>query len=169
MLSGLVEHAPAVGYYFLALHGSQESLETIFNGLQHPRTSEYAEEAWWLSTGQTLPKVPRISVVGEDESSAEKDEEIGFIPDAIFAEKWWSENANKPITRWLAGESHSLNVILNLLNSYTGQISKDLFDLYAFTVQTPLQIGHYNWHAVRLHKINAMQENDTPKQSVQHA
>ncbi len=151
------------------MHGSRESVETIFTGLQHPRTSEYAEEAWWLSTGQTLPKVPRISVVGEEESDPEQEEEIGFIPDADAAEKWWDKNSSKPVTRWLAGELHSLTAIQKLLHGYTGQISTDLFDLYSLSMQSPIQMGQYNWHAVRLQKLRSGQDSSVPEQVAQHA
>jgi len=169
LLNGLVEHTPAIGYYFLALHGSRESVETILNGLQHPRTSEFAEEAWWLSTGQILAKIPRISVVGEEDSSAEQEEEIGFIPDAETAETWWDKNTDKPVARWLAGESYSLMALQMLLNNFTGQISADLFSLYSLAIQSPIQIGQYNWHAVRLHKIGSVQDNANPELLAQHA
>ncbi len=169
ILSGLIEYTPAIGYYFLALHGSRESVEIILTGLQHPRTSEYAEEAWWLSTGQVLAKIPRISVIGEEETSVEQEEEIGFIPDAGEAEQWWDKNASKPVSRWLAGESHSLTTIQNILNDYGGQISTDLFDLYSLAMQSPVQIGQYNWHAARLQKLKSVPDNATLELAVQHA
>jgi len=157
MLSHITEQAPEIGYHFLALHGQTQSVQTILEGLNHPRTANYAEPAWWWVSGQSLPKVPRLSVVGEE--NEELEEEVGYLPDAQPAQSWWGQQQRDPSARWLQGKAFSLATVHKLMTQYSGVISKDLFDLYALNTQTPLQLGHYIWHDTRLLKINALNQH----------
>jgi len=165
LLCQVTEHAPEIGYHFLALHGKTNSVETILEGLIHPRTAEYAEEAWWWVSGQILPKKPRLSVVGEEEEegAAEQAEEVGYVPDAQIAEQWWYKQSSEPDTRWLQGQPFSLDNLKKLMIQYTGSISNDLFDLFSLASQTPVQLGNQTWHDARLRKINRLECSASPQ------
>lgn len=164
MLSHVVEKAPEVGYHFLALHGRHQSVDTILTGLTHPRTANYAEQAWWWVSGQTLPKKPRLSVVGNDNGDEAFEEEVGFVPDAHAAEQWWNKQSGDKSHRWLQGQQFSIDVVKKMLQQQAGLISNDIFDLAALTGKTPIQLGNYTWHDARLRKITQFikESNATP-------
>ena len=155
VLQQIVDKAPEAGFHFLALHGETRSVETILEGLQHPRTANYAEQAWWWVSGQTLPKKPRLSVVGEDNDD-EIEEEVGYVPDALAADQWWSRQTREQSVRWLQGKSFSTSTVQDMLQQQAGLISNDLFDLHALIIHTPVQLGNYTWHDVRLRKISQL-------------
>ncbi|VAW94442.1 hypothetical protein MNBD_GAMMA21-2122 [hydrothermal vent metagenome] len=163
MLANVAEHAPEVGYHFLALHGQTQSVQAILDGLIHPRTANYAEQAWWWVSGQILPKMPRLAVVGEenDTDNIELEDEVGYVPDAKPAQHWWAKQQQDASARWLQGQSFSISTVHKLMTQYSGVISNDLFDLYAITTHTPLRLGNYIWHDTRLIKINSLSQNES--------
>jgi hypothetical protein len=156
ILLPVVEKIPEVGYHFMALHGQTESAAVILEGLMHPRTAKYAEQAWWWVSGQILPRKPRLSVVGENNEDQELEEEVGYVPDQQAAEKWWNRHANGKSLRWLQGQPFSSVIVSKLLSQYTGLISNDIFDLFALATHVPLQLGNYTWHETRLRKISQL-------------
>ena len=153
ILLQLIDNVPEVGYHFLALHGHSRNVETILEGLRHPRTANFAETAWWWVSGQSLPKKPRLSVVGEDNDAEEFEQEVGYIPDAHVAEQWWERQSADRSGRWLQGQYFNLDMLKTMLQQQTGQISNDIFDLAALTTNTPVQLGNYTWHDTRLRRI----------------
>lgn len=153
ILMQVIEHAPEVGYHFLALHGQPASLELILDGLVHPRTSAYAETAWWWVSGQTLPKKPRLSVVGESSEEGQVEEEVGFVPDAQVAQHWWRKQVGEPAQRWFQGKPISLQAVQKVAKHYTGLISNDLFDVLAIMAKHPIKLGNHTWHDVRLRRL----------------
>lgn len=155
ILQKIVDKVPEVGFRFLALHGETRSVETILEGLKHPRTTNYAEQAWWWVSGQTLPKKPRLSVVGKNNDDG-LEEEVGYVPDALAADQWWSKQTRDQSVRWLQGKSFSVSTVQTMLKKQTGLISNDLFDLHALIMHTPVQLGNYTWHDVRLRKISQL-------------
>ena len=164
ILLQVLEHAPEVGYHFLALHGQPPSLEVILNGLAHPRTSAYAEGAWWWVSGQTLPKKPRLSVVGGSSDEEEVEEEVGFVPDAQVAQQWWDKQKTEPEQRWFQGRPMTLESVQNAAKNYTGLISNDLFDVLAIMAKRPFKLGNHTWHDVRLRRL----EKVTPVITTSH-
>ncbi len=163
MLENVAEHVPEVGYHFLALHGQTQSVQAILDGLIHPRTANYAEQAWWWVSGQILPKMPRLSVVGEENEidDVELEDEVGYVPDTKPAQHWWGKQQQDTSVRWLQGQTFSISTVHKLMTQYSGVISNDLFDLYALSTQTPLHLGNYIWHDMRLQKINSLQPNES--------
>jgi len=163
MLCSVAEHAPEVGYHFLALHGQTQSVQAILDGLIHPRTANYAEQAWWWVSGQTLPKISRLSVVGEESDIDDMalEDEVGYVPDAQPAKQWWGKQLHDVSARWLQGKMFNVAGVHKLMTQYSGVISNDLFDLYAMTTQTPLQLGNYIWHDARLQKVNNLEQNNS--------
>ena len=159
ILKQIVDKAPEVGFHFLALHGETRSVETILEGLKHPRTANYAEQAWWWVSGQTLPKKPRLSVVGEESEESDHEEEVGFVPDAQVAEQWWGKCSRDQSTRWLQGKTFSIELIQTMLKNQTGLISNDIFDLFALSANSPVQLGNYTWHDTRLTKIAQIEKS----------
>ena len=153
ILLQLIDNVPEVGYHFLALHGHSRNVEAILEGLRHPRTANFAETAWWWVSGQSLPKKPRLSVVGEDNDAEEFEQEVGYIPDAHVAEQWWERQSADRSGRWLHGQRFNLDMLKTMLQQQTGQISNDIFDLAALTTNTPVQLGNYTWHDTRLRRI----------------
>ncbi len=163
MLQSVADHAPEVGYHFLALHGQTQSVQAILDGLIHPRTANYAEQAWWWVSGQTLPKMPRLSVVGEENEidDIELEDEVGYVPDSQPAQYWWDKQQRDATARWLQGMPFSISTVHKLMLQYSGVISNDLFDLYALTTLTPLRLGNYIWHDTRMQKLNTLSQSET--------
>ena len=149
-------HAREVGYHFLALHGQQESVLEILAGLSHPRTSAFAEEAWWWVSGQTLPKKPRMSLVGEAQDDEQVDQQVGFVPDAQVAHTWWQKQKTDSMQRWFQGKPINMALVQKVACQYTGLISNDLFDLLALTAKQPLKLGNYTWHDARLRRLEKL-------------
>ena len=166
LLKDLIEPVPELGFHFLALHGHSHAVSDILDGLSHPRTAMYADDAWWWVSGQILPKKPRLSVVGEQPDHAQVEDEIGFVPDVQLAKQWWSKQEKHQDMRWLQGRNLTIYTVSDMLQQYTGLISNDLFDLFALVRQQPIQLGHYTWHDQRLRKINQfIQAADTDQTS----
>lgn len=161
VIQQLAEYAPEVGYHFLALHGSRHSVEQILTGLAHPRTSPYAEQAWWWVSGQTLARKARLSLVGQLSNHSPYDDEIGSVPDAALAEQWWAMQKSDSSYRWLHGKEYSHSRVLQLMKIYSGQASSDMMDLYALSAQSPVQISEYSWHFERLDKIELLAQTQT--------
>ena len=158
----VLEHAPEIGYHFLALHGQTPSLEVILDGLAHPRTSAYAEAAWWWVSGQTLPKKPRLSVVGGSSDEEEVEEEVGFVPDAQVAQLWWYKQKTDSGQRWFQGKPMTLEGVQKAAKNYTGLVSNDLFDVLAIMAKHPLKLGNHTWHDVRLRRLDKVTPVITP-------
>ncbi len=156
IIKQVTEHAPEVGYHFLALHGQKESVLEILAGLTHPRTSAFAEQAWWWVSGQILPKKPRMSVVGQAQDEEQVDQNVGFVPDAQSGHNWWHKQKTDAAQRWFQGKPLSMASVQKVACEYTGLISNDLFDLLALTAQQPLKLGNYTWHDARLRRLEKL-------------
>jgi hypothetical protein len=165
----LLQQAPQLAYHFLALNGKQYAVELILQGLGHPRTAKHAEHAWWWVSGQTLQKIPRLSVVGEDNLAEELEDNVGFVPDVQSAHQWWSKQKKDPGMRYLQGQQLSRQRILNTLLQSAGMISHDLIDLLAMHSKEPLIIGIHTWHDSRMRKIQSLSEAMANEIAVQHA
>ena len=164
IFESLTAHAPHIAYHFLALQGRHESLELILQGLCHPRTASDAELAWWWVSGQTLPKKPRLSVVGEDSQSDELEENVGLVPDSQPAQQWWARQKKDQELRCLQGQAVSVGLIQATLRQYAGMISHDLIDLLAIERGQQLLVGTHTWHDARVRELNTITQT-MPKQN----
>lgn len=158
----LVEHAPHLAFHLLALQGRHESAEIILQGLSHPRTANDAELAWWWVSGQTLPKKPRLSVIGKDRQ-VEEIEDVGLVPDAQSAQQWWSKQKKDNARRYLLGQALSQQVIQTILMQYAGMISHDLIDLLSLQCRQPVSLGTHGWHDARLRILHAWTGGEVQK------
>ena len=160
----LTQYVPQIAFHFLALLGHPESMAIILQGVAHPRTAQYAELAWWWVSGQSLPKKPRLSVVGEDNPEEDLDDDVGFVPDAQYAQQWWNRTKKDSAQRYLQGQPLNNVRIQYLLKQYTGIVSHDLIDLLALQSQQPMLIGTHTWHDLRVRKLQVINES-TPSPS----
>ena len=154
----LTAHVPQIAYHFLALLGQPESMAVILQGLNHPRTAQHAELAWWWVSGQTLPKKPRLSVVGEDHLVEDLDNHVGLVPDAQYAQQWWSRTRKDAKCRYLQGQPLNNVRIQHLLRHNAGIVSHDLIDLLALQSRQPMLIGTHIWHDMRIRKLQTINE-----------
>lgn len=154
----LTQHIPQIAYHFLAMLGHPESMAIILQGLNHPRTAQYAELAWWWVSGQSLPKKPRLSVVGIENLEEDLDESVGFVPDAKYAQQWWNRTRKDSKRRYLQGQPLNNIRIQYLLKQNAGIVSHDLIDLLALQSQQPMLIGTHTWHDMRIRKLQAINE-----------
>jgi hypothetical protein len=164
IFESLTQHVPQLAYHFLGLYGRPDGVEMILQGLSHPRTALHAELAWWWVSGQTLPKKPRLSVVGEESLDEDLEDNVGFVPDALPAQQWWIKQKKDSALRYLQGQPLNRARIQATLKQYAGMISHDLIDLLAMQNQQALLIGTHTWHDARVRKLQALTDTD-PKQT----
>ena len=163
IFESLSQHVPQIAYHFMALYGRPDGIEIILQGLSHPRTAQHAELAWWWVSGQTLPKKPRLSVVGEESLAEDLEDNVGFVPDAQPAQQWWVKQKKDLSLRYLQGQPLNSAGIQTTLKQYTGMLSHDLIDLLAIQRQQPVLIGTHTWHDSRVRKLQTMaQKNSKP-------
>ena len=134
----LRQHAeanPEQGARLLALHGRPQSIEALLDLLEAPRSNAPAAEAWRLCSGQTLPRRPRLQVVGE-ETAAAAEGEMPLCFDAAAARAAWQQ-AGGGDGRWLLGRPLSQDAVLAWLQADAGAGAADALDLLALLRGAP--------------------------------
>jgi len=156
LFTALIETAPQRAFHFLALYGRAEAVESILNGLSQPRTAHHAEPAWWWVSGQTLPKKPRMSIVGQRSVNTLLLDNFDYLPDPQPATQWWSEQIQDTGVRYLQGKSLDSGRILSCLKHYAGTNSIELMDLLSLQYRQPLQLAKHGWHEERIRQMNSL-------------
>jgi hypothetical protein len=139
---------PDSGYPLLVLYGQKSVIPALLNALEAAHTIEQAAAAFEQLTDHTLPRIPRLTIVGEE--ADDNDEEASEqIPDVKAAHTWWQHNQARWKTdeRWLAGQATTPAHLTALTKKHAGQFGCDLMALLALSQQAPLNIPREIWRA----------------------
>ena len=139
------ENNPDTGYPHLVLFGQKSVMPEILKGLATAHTMEQAAAAFTQLTDQILPRVPRLTVVGEETEDAEESPEQ--IPDIKVARTWWEQlQANwKADERWLFGKPATATHLAAMSNKHAGRFGRDIMALLTLAQKAPLNIPWEIW------------------------
>lgn len=150
---------PDKGYYLLGLYGQKSVIPEMIKAMEDVHTLEHAAIAFSQLSGQILPRVPRLSVVGSDpqKSAQTSEEEADRIPDIQTARTWWQAHQAtwQPNERWLMGKPATPLHLKTMCKKYAGSIGQDIMDLLALTQKAPLNIPSEMWHARQMQLLDA--------------
>lgn len=148
------ENNPDTGYPLLVLYGQKSIMPEILKGLATAHTMEQAAIAFNKITDQILPRVPRLTVVGEDEDDAEESPEQ--IPDIKAAQSWWEKHQSvwKAEERWLFGKPGNAEHLTNLSKKYAGSFGRDVLALLQLSNNAPLNIATETWRARQIQLLD---------------
>ena len=164
VLQQYAKASPGTGYRLLALWGRREAMPDLLAGLKAPRTSEAASSAWFWITGQTLPQVPRLSVVGEEPAEAPDAAAQGMIADLAAARGWWEAHQDS----WAAGERRIAGApmtearLASLAGEMAGAASADILHLLSLFSGRPLAVWADDWFARRLQRLREFESTTAP-------
>ena len=155
------ENNPDTGYPLLVLFGQKNVIPELLKALEIAHTMEQAAAAFNQLTDLILPRVPRLTVVGEDTEEAEE-EAPAQIPDIKAARSWWDKHQVvwKSDERWLYGKPCNPAHLTNLSKKHAGSFGRDIFALLALVNKSPLNIPAETWN---LRKIQLLAAQATAK------
>jgi hypothetical protein len=156
LLLSAAESDPDTGYPLLVLYGQKNVMPALLSALETAHTIEQAATAFNLITDQILPRIPRLTVVGE-ETDDDDEGEPAQIPDIKAAHTWWQHNQARWKTdeRWLFGKSATSAHLIALSKKHAGQFGCDLLALMALSQKAPLNIPWEIWRARQQHLLAA--------------
>ena len=119
----------------------------LLKALENARSMEHAAAAYTQLTDQLLPRIPRLTVVGEEEVDEEKD--APQIPDIKAARAWWDKHQPnwKADERWLFGKPANTAHLTALTKKHAGRFGQDIMALLALSQKAPLNIPTEIWRA----------------------
>ena len=157
LLLQAAENEPDTGYYLLALYGQKSVIPELLKAMEIAHTLEAAATAFTELSDQTLPLIPRLTVVAKDEAddaeeADDPDEEPEQIPDIKAARAWWDKNKTKwkAEERWLTGKPATPTHLLAMSKKYAGSVGCDVMALLALAHKAPLNIAPETWRARQL-------------------
>ncbi|MBU0620630.1 MAG: hypothetical protein KJ795_02175 [Gammaproteobacteria bacterium] len=147
LLLQAAESEPATGYPLLVLFGQKSVMPEHIKALENARSMEHAAAAFSQLSDQILPRIPRLTVVGEEEDDEEED--APHIPDVKAARAWWDKHqANwKTEERWLFGKPVTTEHLTALAKKHAGRFGHDIMALLALSKKAPLNIPSEIWRA----------------------
>ncbi len=147
MLLMAAENDPDTGYPLLVLFGQKSVIPELLKALEAAHTIEQAATAFSALTDQILPRVPRLTIVGEESDDAEAD--APQIPDIKTARDWWDKHQAswKTGERWLYGKPATTAHLTAMSKKQAGSFGRDVMALLALAQQTPLNIPAEIWRA----------------------
>ena len=147
LILSAAETDPASGYPLLVLFGQKSVMPELLKALENPRSMEAAASAFNQLTDQLLPRIPRLTVVGEEE--ADDEEGAQKIPDVKAARAWWDKHQTgwKADERWLFGKPANAAHLAAMSKKYAGSFGHDLMALLALAQKAPLNIPSEIWRA----------------------
>ena len=163
------ENSPDTGYPLLVLFGQKSVMPEILKGLEAAYTMEQAAAAFAKLTDQILPRVPRLTVVGEETDDADASEQI---PDIKAARAWWDKHqANwKNDERWLFGKPATSANLTSLSKKHAGSFGRDVLALLQLSNKAPLNIPTDIWRARQTQLLDAqLNKKSTAKQNAKPA
>jgi hypothetical protein len=139
------ENNPDSGYPLLVLFGKKSVMPELLKALEVAHTMEQAAAAFNQLSDQILPRVPRLTVVGEEADDAE--EAPAQIPDIKVARAWWDKHqaAWKAEERWLYGKPTNPTLLTKLCKKHAGSFGRDVLALLALANKAPLNIHAETW------------------------
>ncbi|MDO8990759.1 MAG: hypothetical protein Q7U91_14135 [Sideroxyarcus sp.] len=147
LLLQAAETDPATGYPLLVLFGHKSVMPELLKALENPRSMEQAAAAFSQLTDQLLPRIPRLTVVGEEETDEE--DAAPQIPDIKAARAWWDKHQAgwKAEERWLFGKPANAVHLAAMSKKHAGSFGRDLMALLALAQKAPLNIPSEIWRA----------------------
>ena len=117
----------------------------LLKALEVAHTMEQAAAAFNQLSDQILPRVPRLTVVGEEVDDAE--EAPAQIPDIKAARAWWDKRqaAWKAEQHWLYGKPTNPTLLTNLSKKHAGSFGRDVMALLALANKAPFNIPTETW------------------------
>jgi hypothetical protein len=142
------ENEPDTGYPLLVLFGQKSVMPELLKALENARSMEAAANAFTQLSDQILPRIPRLTVVGEEEED-ETEEDASQIPDVKFARTWWDKHQAswKAEERWLFGKPANTAHLAAMSKKYAGSFGSDVLALLALEKKAPLNIPTEIWRA----------------------
>jgi hypothetical protein len=140
------ESDPDTGYPLLVLFGKKSVMPELLRALENARSMEAAANAFTQLSDQILPRIPRLTVVGEEEED-ETEEDAPQIPDVKFARTWWDKHQAKwkADERWLFGKLANTAHLAAMNKKYAGSFGSDVLALLALAQKAPLNIPTEIW------------------------
>lgn len=140
------ENNPDSGYPLLVLFGQKSVMPELLKALEVAHTMEQAAAAFNQLSDLILPRVPRLTVVGEDAEDA-VEEAPAQIPDIKAARAWWDKHqaAWKVEERWLYGKPTNPTLLTKLSKKHAGSFGRDVLALLALDNKAPLNIPAETW------------------------
>lgn len=165
LLKDHIDFDPPEALALLALHGGRRAVQRIVDALDDPRCAQAAAEAWTRVSGETLPRKPRLSVVG---APAADGGSAGELPEAGPARASWRLKAPglAGADRWHGGERLSVQGLVDRLQAEAGAQSLDRLDLLAVLLGRPVDLHPRAWHAQRIEVLRRLQSSDEPARGV---
>ena len=160
------ENSPDTGYPLLVLFGQKTVMPEILKGLETAHAMEQAAAAFGKLTDQILPRVPRLTVVGEEADDAEEAPEQ--IPDVKAARTWWDKHQAswKADERWLFGKPATAAHLTSLSKKHAGSFGRDMLALLQLSNKAPLNIATETWRARQSQLLDAqVNEKSNVKQN----
>jgi hypothetical protein len=147
LLLQAAESEPDTGYPLLVLYGQKSVMPELLKALEISHTMEQAAAAFSRLSDQILPRVPRLTVVGEEDEDEEED--AAKIPDAKAAWAWWDKHQGnwKVEERWLFGKPANAAHLTAMSKKYAGRFGRDVMALLALAQKAPLKISPEIWRA----------------------
>ncbi len=154
----LLEYAtthPDTGLALIALCGLRQAVQPLLDALAEPRTAEPAADAWHWLTGQWLPDIPRLQVVGEAPKpvlNPRPEERETLTPDLAAAQRWWGEKQHEwePGQRYLLGQPMTADRVARQAAEHAGRRGALLHALLELLLGKPLAVSPDTWIARRL-------------------
>ena len=139
------ENNPDTGYPLLVLFGQKSVMPELLKGLEIAHTMEQAAAAFYKLTDQFLPRIPRLTVVGEE--SDEEENASSQIPDVKVARAWWDKHQAtwKTDERWIFGKPATTAHLNALSNKHAGSFGRDIMALLTLAQKAPLNIPWEIW------------------------
>ncbi len=154
-LLGYATAHPDTGLALIALGGLRQAVQPLLNALAEPRTAGPAAAAWHWLTGQRLPDIARLQVVGEAPKpvlNPRPEERESLTPDLAAAQRWWGEKQHEwePGQRYLLGQPMTADRVARQAAEHAGRHGALLHGLLELLLGKPLAVSPETWIARRL-------------------
>jgi hypothetical protein len=148
LLLQAADSEPDTGYPLLVLFGQKSVMPELVKALEYARSMEAAASAFNQLTDQILPRIPRLTVVGEEETD-DAEEDATQIPDVKAARAWWDKHQAswKAEERWLFGKPTAPAHLAAMSKKFAGSFGRDVLALLALAQKAPLNIPSEIWRA----------------------
>ncbi len=147
------EQHPEAAAELLALHGTGPALQLLHNLSRTCEPSAGVLDAWQWVSGKRLISGPRLQVVPAGEKTAPP-------PAANTIEHWWQRHQTQlqDGQRLLLGAVLSKEYLIQQSRTWAGRYSRNLLDLLAYTIGSPLGVTA---NAVQFRRVQAIEKNST--------
>jgi hypothetical protein len=148
---------PALGCTLLAVTGRRTAVPSLLRQLDVVASAEAAASAWQRLTGQTIPRVPRLRVVGEEDDTGSASQP-GLIPDSQAARQWWEDHQSHwpdAERRWF-GRALTVERVARLAREHAGDTGREALLLLAMLRRRPVAIAAETWRAVLGDKLKML-------------